>query len=83
VLLADGEIRVEHLPAQQRPTPAAAPLLAALSPEHAAERDRIVAALAECQGNQTQAAKKLGMSRGTLLMRIDAYRIERPRKRSP
>lgn len=82
VLLADAEIRVEHLPAPA-PLAAAPPPSAKLSPEHAQERDRIVAALAECQGNQTQAAKKLGMSRGTLLMRMDAYRIERPRKRSP
>jgi DNA-binding NtrC family response regulator len=45
------------------------------------ERRRVVDTLARCGGNQTQAAKLLGMSRGTLLARLDAYGVERPRKR--
>jgi DNA-binding NtrC family response regulator len=44
------------------------------------ERDRIVAALDQCAGNQTKAARALGISRGTLIKRLDAYGIPRPRK---
>ena len=46
----------------------------------ALERQRILDALKECAGNQTKAAKLLGMSRRTLLHRLDTYGIARPRK---
>jgi two-component system, NtrC family, response regulator AtoC len=39
-----------------------------------------VLALAECGGNQTKAAKQLGISRRALLHRLDAYGFPRPRK---
>ncbi|MBN9165414.1 MAG: sigma 54-interacting transcriptional regulator [Myxococcales bacterium] len=45
------------------------------------ERDRIVAALDECNGNQTRAAELLGMSRRALIARIEQYNLPRPRKR--
>jgi DNA-binding NtrC family response regulator len=45
------------------------------------ERERIVATLEACAGNQTQAAARLGISRQTLIARIDAYGLPRPRKR--
>jgi DNA-binding NtrC family response regulator len=45
------------------------------------ERQQLVDALARCGGNQTHAAKLLGISRGTLLTRMDAFGLERPRKR--
>lgn len=41
---------------------------------------RIVDALAQCGGNQSLAAKRLGISRGTLIARIRAFGIPRPRK---
>jgi two-component system, NtrC family, response regulator AtoC len=46
----------------------------------ALERERILAALAQCGGNQTQAAEMLGISRRTLLRRLDEYAVPRPRK---
>jgi DNA-binding NtrC family response regulator len=44
------------------------------------ERERIEGALKETGGNQTRAAKLLGISRRTLIKRLDLYGIERPRK---
>ena len=46
----------------------------------ALERQRILDTLERCAGNQTQAARLLGISRGTLLSRLTAYDIARPRK---
>jgi two-component system response regulator AtoC len=46
------------------------------------QRDEILDALAQCGGNQTQAAKRLGISRGTLLVRLDAFGVPRPRRKS-
>ncbi len=45
------------------------------------ERKRILEALDACGGNQTRAAERLGMPRRTLIKRITAYGIDRPRKR--
>jgi transcriptional regulator with GAF, ATPase, and Fis domain len=44
------------------------------------ERQRILDALASCDGNQTRAAKLLGISRTTLAARMDAFDLPRPRK---
>ena len=46
----------------------------------AAERKMIVDALKQSGGNQTRAAKALGISRRTLITRMDAYSLPRPRK---
>lgn len=48
----------------------------------ARERLRILDALRECAGNQTSAAKQLGITRRALVYRLDKYGIERPRKPS-
>lgn len=45
-----------------------------------AERTRILEALRGCDGNQTRAAKMLGISRGTLISRLERYAMPRPRK---
>ena len=59
------------------------PVLGRQSAEAIAEgqRTRIVEALAAANGNQTQAAKLLGISRRTLLNRLDSLGMARPRKR--
>jgi two-component system response regulator AtoC len=86
VLLSGGVVTPEHLPIDRltsahlsRPRPAApAPAPTAGAP--AGERDRILQVLAECGGNQTQAARQLGMSRTTLSKRLEDLDIPRPRK---
>jgi transcriptional regulator with GAF, ATPase, and Fis domain len=45
------------------------------------ERERIIRALERCGGNQTHAARELGISRRTLISRIERYDLPRPRKR--
>jgi transcriptional regulator of acetoin/glycerol metabolism len=60
-----------------RAAPAAPPTLGA---GEEAERQRILDALAQCGGNQTRAAKLLGMARSTLVTKLSILRIARPRK---
>jgi DNA-binding NtrC family response regulator len=44
------------------------------------ERQRIIEALAACAGNQSRAAKLLGMPRRTFISKLDLYEIPRPQK---
>jgi DNA-binding NtrC family response regulator len=44
------------------------------------EKERIIQALHDCGGNQTKAAEMLGISRRTLVNRLDQYDLPRPRK---
>jgi DNA-binding NtrC family response regulator len=44
------------------------------------ERKRIAEAMEKCGGNQSRAAKMLGISRGTLIRRLEQYGHTRPRK---
>jgi DNA-binding NtrC family response regulator len=48
----------------------------------APERQRIIEALAACAGNQSRAAKLLGMPRRTFISKLDLYGIPRPQKKS-
>jgi DNA-binding NtrC family response regulator len=52
----------------------------ARGPAGQAERERIVSALNACAGNQSRAAKLLGIPRRTFLTKLDAYGIPRPKK---
>jgi two-component system, NtrC family, response regulator AtoC len=93
LLASGGAIGAEHLlfdtaTPTPTPTPAPPPTRAAdptpapaLDPAEDAERARIMAALDACAGNQTQAAKQLGISRATLTHKLDLLRVPRPRKK--
>jgi DNA-binding NtrC family response regulator len=83
LLLCDGDVVSEaHLPTESFVAPPAPPPLAAAPAQEPrdAERARILAALTACAGNQSRAAKKLGISRKVLIARLDAYGVARPRK---
>jgi transcriptional regulator with PAS, ATPase and Fis domain len=92
VILSEGRpIGPEQLPlekmrsvllvAPRHALPVAEDGLDFLTAKERAERERILEALTVCAGNQSKAAEKLGISRSTLLNRLDAYRVGRPRKR--
>jgi transcriptional regulator of acetoin/glycerol metabolism len=48
--------------------------------ESSSERDRVIRALESCGGNQTRAAKLLGISRRTLINRLEQFQLPRPKK---
>ncbi|MBX7081812.1 MAG: sigma 54-interacting transcriptional regulator [Nannocystaceae bacterium] len=96
LLLCDGdEIQLAHLPIDKLGAAFAAPSQEGSLPPAAtvpplrevkekyvqAERQRIIDALERCHGNQTEAAKLLGVARRTLIKRLDAYGLPRPRKK--
>jgi DNA-binding NtrC family response regulator len=82
LLLADGPvIEAEHLGEDTPRAPAPAPKPSRSRPP-ASERSRILEALAACGGNQSRAAKQLGISRKVLLARLDTYGVARPRKKT-
>ena len=84
ILCDGGMIEPEHLPVEKMA--AAAPTFPgqvegpALPPAQADERQRIIQALAACAGNQSRAAKMLGIPRRTFVAKLDAYRVPRPKK---
>jgi two-component system, NtrC family, response regulator AtoC len=45
------------------------------------KRERLIRALESCGGNQTRAAEMLGISRRTLINRLDRWKLPRPQKR--
>ena len=87
LLCAGSMIDTEHLPmdklgAQSNPgmgSVTTTPEMPA-QPGPPDERQRIIDALAACAGNQSRAAKMLGMPRRTFVSRLDEYKIPRPKK---
>jgi transcriptional regulator with PAS, ATPase and Fis domain len=92
LLSGGGPIRAEHLSGEKLRAPTGTPAPPALQVVEAAERallrgrgtsderQSIVEALERAGGNQTVAARLLGMSRRTLVNRLDEYDLARPRK---
>ena len=81
VLAGDGPIRRADLPADKLASSVVFTAAPSLGDEvERLERERILAALDECGGNQSRAAEKLQISRKTLLRRLDRYGVPRPRK---
>jgi two-component system, NtrC family, response regulator AtoC len=91
VLLCDGpELLPAHFPLAEMAdaAPLSTPAGAGASGEAAfartagpdSERERILRVLSDCGGNQSRAAKALGMARSTLVLRLDEYGVPRPRK---
>jgi DNA-binding NtrC family response regulator len=97
VLCLGDTVLPEHLPpsllkaVEAQQAPAAPPVAPAprvndgatlQSDVDALEKAKILDALERCGGNQTRTAQMLGISRGTLIARLDAFGITRPRKRN-
>jgi transcriptional regulator with PAS, ATPase and Fis domain len=94
LLSTDGAIGIEHLPTEKMRAGAVAPERELSAPAQVAggaaplrdevvelERRRILDALDACAGNQTRAARMLGISRNTLAARLGQFGVARPRKR--
>ena len=68
----------EPLPSNSlEPMPSAA---SGISSEMSTEQQRVISALQACAGNQTRAAEMLGISRRTLINRLESLNLPRPRK---
>jgi transcriptional regulator with PAS, ATPase and Fis domain len=86
LLSSDGVVRPHDLTLEAIPAAIPPSAAAASSVTHAlngdrddlAERQQIAQALAQCGGNQSRAARLLGMSRNTLIARIEKYGLARP-----
>jgi len=85
---SDPQRSPPNVPMQRPSLPEPAPIStienAAFGPfaeiEGESERDRIIRALESCGGNQTRAAKLLGVSRRTLINRLEQFQLPRPKK---
>jgi DNA-binding NtrC family response regulator len=75
------ELRASDLRLTADANPPAARDAASDGPGASDERSRILAALDACAGNQTRAARALGISRSTLIQKIRLHQVPRPRGR--
>ena len=78
-LMGDGALEPARKtdPGTAEPAPPSA-AVDGLTPAEREERQRIIEVLDLCAGNQTVAAKKLNMSRSTLVLKLKRYGIRRP-----
>jgi two-component system, NtrC family, response regulator AtoC len=67
-------------PSHAAPQPAVSSTLPLQAQLDALEQQRIFDALERCGGNQSEAARHLGMPRGRLITRLNRYGAPRPRK---
>jgi DNA-binding NtrC family response regulator len=79
VLSAGGPIEPAHLRLGHG-TDNAGPLDSGAPSPDRDEREHLLAVLERCGGNQSRAARELGIPRRTLLRRLDEYGVPRPRK---
>jgi two-component system, NtrC family, response regulator AtoC len=95
LLCAGGALLPEHFPTERElmnPAPDVGALWADAEPTQVCQRppldsspaavgaSELMEALNSCSGNQTRAAELLGISRRTLVNRLNAYNLPRPRK---
>jgi len=88
IFAGGGRIEWEHMEEALRadvPSSSPTPVHSAVPADRAGEirsveRARILETLAATAGNQSEAARRLGISRGTLVSRIARYGIPRPRR---
>ena len=78
VILSDGQ-HVGRRELALSELPETSERAAVVAADEDPERRRIVSALADCGGNQSRAAKLLGISRNTLIARIRELGLARPR----
>jgi two-component system, NtrC family, response regulator AtoC len=78
-LATTGAIEPEHLMLPDAAAESAGSLNDDLARQ---EKTRVLDALRRAKGNQTEAAKLLGVSRRTIISKIEAFGIDRPRKGS-
>jgi len=76
-----ADILADHLPTEPVPADAAAGRLR----EHvdSVERDAIIRSLADCNQNQTHAARQLGLSRRALIYKMEKYGLKPPAGTAP
>jgi DNA-binding NtrC family response regulator len=76
ILCEGGLITLEHLSLdQERSVPAPTVGASSTTDLNTVERDMIVQALAECSGNKSKAAARLGISRTQLYIRMPKYQL--------
>lgn len=85
LLSGEEQILPEHLPleklnARWLEPPTESKAGPDLSDSELTERDKLIQALEQCGGNQSRAAKMLGIPRRTFLRRVEKYDLPRPRK---
>jgi sigma-54 dependent transcriptional regulator, acetoin dehydrogenase operon transcriptional activator AcoR len=68
-------ITAEHLSLNSGRRAPTAPFGAPTTDLNAVERDMIIQALAECAGNKSKAAARLGISRTQLYVRLRRYKL--------